>query len=137
MVLGGRRLHIRKQSLDDIAGQPQRELIHQLGAALLVLHSPQDEVVGVENARTIFDAARHPQSFVALDRADHLLMSDGPAGATERPPGSVVVTETGVGRFAQRISAGSRPAPGERNQRPSSVISPTVPARNRGPPRFS
>lgn len=47
--------------------------IHELGAALLVMHSPVDQVVGVDNARQIFDAARHPKSFIALDGADHLL----------------------------------------------------------------
>lgn len=45
----------------------------RLGAALLVMHSPNDETVGIDNARNIFDAARHPKSFVSLDGADHLL----------------------------------------------------------------
>jgi putative redox protein len=38
-----------------------------------VLHSPWDEVVGIESAGAIFQAARHPKSFVSLDTADHLL----------------------------------------------------------------
>jgi putative redox protein len=37
------------------------------------MHSPLDEVVGIENAARIFQAARHPKSFVSLDQADHLL----------------------------------------------------------------
>ena len=73
VVLAGRTFRIRRQFLDDIAAQPQAERIAQLRAALLVMHSPTDELVGIDNARRIFDTARHPKSFVALDGADHLL----------------------------------------------------------------
>ncbi|MGW4483890.1 alpha/beta hydrolase family protein [Amycolatopsis sp. NPDC004368] len=73
VLLAGRKFRIRKQFLDDIAGQPQASRIRALKAALLVMHSPVDTEVGVENARLIFDTARHPKSFVALDGADHLL----------------------------------------------------------------
>ncbi|WIX80335.1 alpha/beta hydrolase [Amycolatopsis carbonis] len=73
VVLAGRPFRIRKQFLEDIAAQPQAERIRGLKAALLVMHSPVDAEVGVENARIIFDTARHPKSFVALDGADHLL----------------------------------------------------------------
>ncbi|WP_236796139.1 S9 family peptidase [Amycolatopsis sp. GM8] len=73
VVLAGRTFCIRKEFLDDIAAQRQAERIAKLGAALLVLHSPTDELVGIANARRIFDAARHPKSFIALDGADHLL----------------------------------------------------------------
>lgn len=71
--LAGRDFCVRRGFLADIADQPQAERIHALKAALLVMHSPQDETVGVDNARQIFDTARHPKSFVALDGADHLL----------------------------------------------------------------
>ncbi|MEU0600653.1 alpha/beta hydrolase [Streptomyces sp. NPDC006393] len=71
--LGGRVFRIRREFLDDIAEQPQAARIARLGAPLLVMHAPEDELVGVENARLIFDAARHPKSFVALDGANHLL----------------------------------------------------------------
>ncbi|HWD01018.1 MAG TPA: alpha/beta fold hydrolase [Amycolatopsis sp.] len=73
VVLAGRKFRIRKQFLDDIAAQPQEERIRDLKAALLVMHSPVDLEVGVANARRIFDTARHPKSFIALDGADHLL----------------------------------------------------------------
>jgi putative redox protein len=73
VVLGGRPFCIRKGFLDDISAQPQAERIGKLGAALLVMHSPTDEMVGVDNARRIFDAAHHPKSFFAIDNADHLL----------------------------------------------------------------
>ena len=71
--LGGRTFRIQKQLLDDLEMQNQPAKIGALSAALLVMHSPTDDTVGVDNARDIFDAARHPKSFVALDGADHLL----------------------------------------------------------------
>ncbi|MCA1780855.1 MAG: alpha/beta fold hydrolase [Intrasporangiaceae bacterium] len=71
--IGGRPFVIGRDFLDDIAEQPQLERLATLPAALLVLHSPVDQIVGIDNAREIFGAARHPKSFVALDGADHLL----------------------------------------------------------------
>ena len=41
--------------------------------ALLIFHSPVDNIVGIENAAHIFQTARHPKSFISLDHADHLL----------------------------------------------------------------
>ncbi len=71
--LAGRRFRIRRGFLDDIAEQPQAERIRSLRRALLVMHAPRDEIVGIENAATIFTRALHPKSFVSLDDADHLL----------------------------------------------------------------
>lgn len=71
--LGGREFLIRKQFLDDISATRLTERLAQLRRALLVLHSPHDEVVGIENASQIFLAAKHPKSFVTLDDADHML----------------------------------------------------------------
>jgi len=71
--LAGRSFRVRREFLADVASQPHLERIANLGRALLVMHAPGDEIVGVENARKIFDAARHPKSFVSLDDADHLL----------------------------------------------------------------
>lgn len=71
--LGGRRFTIKKQFLDDIGAQRLHEQIARLRKALLVMHSPVDEVVGIDAASKIFLAAKHPKSFVSLDHADHLL----------------------------------------------------------------
>ena len=72
--LGGRPFTIRRQFLDDLDSHAaMRDRIAGLDAALLVFHSPQDQTVGIEQARHIYDAARHPKSFVSLDGADHLL----------------------------------------------------------------
>ena len=71
--LAGRRFTIRQQFLEDLRVQDLEAKIGHLGRPLLILHAPTDDVVGVENAKRIFEAARHPKSFVSLDGADHLL----------------------------------------------------------------
>jgi len=73
--LAGRTFKIKKQFLDDLASVPMRQTIRNLNRALLIFHSPVDGVVGIENASKIFQIARHPKSFISLDRADHLLMN--------------------------------------------------------------
>lgn len=71
--IGGRPFVIGRPFLDDIALQPQLRRLRELDRPLLVLHSPTDAVVSIDNARTILEAAQHPTSFIALDGADHLL----------------------------------------------------------------
>ena len=127
VCLAERTFVIRRQFLDDIADQPQQERLEELDRALLVMHSPADETVGIDNARVIFGAARHPKSFVAIDGADHLLTrrADAEFAATilaawasrylvegtptpedAGPEGLVVVAENGEGPFGQRITVG-------------------------------
>ena len=74
--LVGRKFNIKKQFLDDLRTSNMRRVIHKLNKALLVLHSPIDNAVGVQNAADIFITAKHPKSFVSLDNADHLLTRD-------------------------------------------------------------
>jgi uncharacterized OsmC-like protein/alpha/beta superfamily hydrolase len=71
--LAGRSFPITRQFIDDLEQTRMEEAIRNLGRALIVLHSPRDELVGLENAERIFQTARHPKSFVSLDTADHLL----------------------------------------------------------------
>tara|TARA_B110000503_G_scaffold136638_1_gene219352 strand:+ start:260 stop:1474 length:1215 start_codon:yes stop_codon:yes gene_type:complete len=71
--LGGRPFKIGQQFIDDISKGELFPAISNLKAALLVLHSPTDDTVGIDNASEIFLAARHPKSFVTLDNADHLI----------------------------------------------------------------
>jgi uncharacterized OsmC-like protein/pimeloyl-ACP methyl ester carboxylesterase len=71
--LGGREMVIRKSLLDDLGAQDPAETLRRLKVALLVMHAPGDQVVGIENATEIYRAAPHPKSFVSLDSADHLL----------------------------------------------------------------
>ncbi len=72
--IGGRPFTIKKQFLDDIETKSLPEVAQNLRKALLVMHSPQDTTVGIQNAEEIYVAARHPKSFVSIDGADHLLM---------------------------------------------------------------
>jgi putative redox protein len=73
VTLGAGRFRVRRQLLEDLRQQRMAERIAGLGKALLILHSPVDEVVGIDHARRIYQAAKHPKSFVSLDDADHLL----------------------------------------------------------------
>jgi uncharacterized OsmC-like protein/alpha/beta superfamily hydrolase len=127
VTLGGRRFQIDRAFIDDVLGQRQGERIAALDRPLLILHSPADEVVGIDNARRIYDHARHPKSFVALDGADHLLRRPQDAefvGAlaaawadryatpapmtaeTAEEEGTVLVEPTGEGRFQTRLRFG-------------------------------
>jgi uncharacterized OsmC-like protein/alpha/beta superfamily hydrolase len=127
--IGGRPFTIGRDFVDDARMQDLPDRVAHLRRALLVLHSPVDAVVGIDNATKIFLAARHPKSFVSLDHADHLLTrgEDADYAATviaawagrylpmaadlpaEAPDGAVLVQETGAGKFQVQISAhGSR-----------------------------
>jgi putative redox protein len=124
--LGGKPATITKQFLDDLRRQSPAETIGALRKPLLVFHSPRDTIVEIENASKIFLAAKHPKSFVSLDRADHLLTQRADAqyaatvlaawasryldplkeeAAAEAIRG-VRVAEAGEGRFAQLVQAG-------------------------------
>lgn len=71
--LGGRPFQVTSSFIDDLSAQCSPSAIRALGASLLVMHSPTDSIVGIDNAQKIYEAARHPKSFVSLDGADHLL----------------------------------------------------------------
>lgn len=71
--IGGRPFKVKKQFLEDIAEHSQEQKIKNLKRALLILHSPQDRTVAIENAAKIYHEAHHPKSFVTLDGADHLM----------------------------------------------------------------
>src|SRR5882724_4598456 len=126
VALAGRPFRIRREFLDDIAMQKLEHCLRDLRKALLVLHSPTDDLVGIENASAIFTAARHPKSFVSLSGADHLLgkradavyVAEVVAAWSERyldmvpepdetPIEGVLVAETRNGKFEQSVVAGS------------------------------
>src|SRR5258708_5178415 len=71
--LAGRPFNISSEFLDDIAQHSLMAHVAKLHKALLVMHSPTDDTVGIDNATRIFVAAKHPKSFVTLADADHLL----------------------------------------------------------------
>jgi putative redox protein len=71
--LAGRPFTIKKEFLDDLDEQNMAEIIRTLGRALLVFHSPSDEIVSVDNAARILQSAAEPRSYISLEGADHLL----------------------------------------------------------------
>lgn len=124
--LGGQNLRIGKGFLDDVAQATLTPALAKLNAALLVLHAPLDQIVGIENASAIFLGAKHPKSFVTLDDADHLLsraadasyaadviatwakryvpMAEAAAPAPATPEGVLRVTEDAANGFAQTVT---------------------------------
>lgn len=74
--LAGRSFTIKKQFLEDLEMQQLGSHIKALKPALLVMHSPRDTTVGIDNAAQIYQAAKHPKSFISLDDADHLLLKE-------------------------------------------------------------
>jgi uncharacterized OsmC-like protein/pimeloyl-ACP methyl ester carboxylesterase len=127
--LAGRPFTITRQFIDDIAEHGLMAHVANLHKALLVMHAPTDDTVGIDNATRIFVAAKHPKSFVSLAGADHLLserrdsayvadviaawasryldpvVSEETADLGEAPR-SVVVRETRNGKFQQTVSIG-------------------------------
>jgi putative redox protein len=123
--IAGRSFRIKKHFLEDLDRQNAEERIQNLGKALLVLHSPADEIVGIENAREIYDTAKHPKSFISLDDADHLLSKKEYAAyaarviaawvsryidpavpepvTTESLPGGTIRLEEGEAKYLQRV----------------------------------
>ena len=128
VLLAGRAFRIKKQFLEDISSQNTTAHIAALGTALLIMHSPRDTTVSIDNAAQIFMAAKHPKSFVSLDTADHLLTGREDAiyvaavlaawagrylGAVPDVAeaaanhGMVSVSETREGKFTQSIQIGA------------------------------
>ena len=71
--IGGRPFKIKKQFLDDLEENPLSKILNNFEKPLLILHSPQDTIVNIQNAAAIYTQAKHPKSFITLDGADHLL----------------------------------------------------------------
>ena len=101
MTLGGRPFTIGKQFVEDVQGIEIEAAVRNLNAALLVMHSPVDETVRIENASQIFGAARRPKSFVTLDNAEHLL----------RSPDDAEYAAGVIAAWAERYIDVTRPAP--------------------------
>ena len=122
--LAGRPFTVRKQLLQDISTARLETKVRALRTALLFLHSPTDDVVGIDNAGELFGWAKHPKSFLTLDQADHLLRRREDAAYAGRAiaawanryldrfspePESEAwarVMETGAGQFQQSIALG-------------------------------
>ena len=77
--IAGRAFTVSREFVESVEMHRMEHTLKRLGRPLLVMHSPVDRTVGVENARRIYDAARHPKSFISLDSADHLLTDSADA----------------------------------------------------------
>lgn len=127
--LAGRDFEIRHQFVQDIESASLETALRKLDAALLVLHAPLDEFVGIDNATALFKAAKHPKSYITLDDSDHLItrpadadyVADVIASWSSRylvladepehpdaPEGVVRVSESDADGFRQDISVGGR-----------------------------
>lgn len=73
VTLAGRPFKIKKQFLDDLESSSMINKIENLNRALLILHAPLDNTVGIDNAAELYNKAKHPKSFLSLHKADHLL----------------------------------------------------------------
>lgn len=82
--IGGKALTLKRHFVEDVRNADLRDRIHNLRRALLVMHSPTDNTVGIANASEIFQCARHPRSFVSLEGADHLLTEKDQAARAAR-----------------------------------------------------
>ena len=71
--IGGKPFTIKKQFLDDLSQMTLLKVVKAMRKSFLILHSPQDITVDIENAAELYGAAHHPKSFISLDGADHLL----------------------------------------------------------------
>ncbi len=125
VTLAGRSFTIRKDFVDDLMRHSPADNLRHLHRALLIFHATKDNIVGIENARLIYEAALHPKSFIALDGADHFLsrredatyiadmlsawamryLSVETKALPQAAAGTVVVSEAGEGIFPQLISA--------------------------------
>lgn len=123
--IGGRPFRIRQTFIDDLEKQALPGSVRDLGKALILFHAPQDTIVSIDNASELYANARHPKSFVSLDRADHLLSNNADsryvgsvlAGWAERyldtpepaqapaPPAGVVRAETPISGFKTTVSS--------------------------------
>ncbi|WP_421763987.1 alpha/beta fold hydrolase [Ekhidna sp.] len=121
--IGGRTFKMKKQFLEDLESKERNGVIKNLGKSLLIIHSPQDNIVGIENAQEIYMEAMHPKSFVSLDGADHLMSKEEDAkyagsiisgwasryievSAKEESPEGEVLTRVGEKGYTTEIISG-------------------------------
>lgn len=74
--IGGRNFTINKSFLDDLENKAYDKILEELHKPILIFHSPQDKIVPIKCAETLYKAARHPKSFISLAGANHLLTNE-------------------------------------------------------------
>lgn len=102
--LGLREFNIQKQFIDDLRQNSQQSFdLH--GKSLLVLHSPVDSVVSINEAEKIYRSVKHPKSFISLDKADHFLSNKADAEY------AAAVISSWAEKYLEYSSSGSTPNP--------------------------
>ena len=71
--IGGRPFKINNAFVEDFGKIDLPEITKALRKPILIMHSPLDTIVGIDNAQKLYHNAVHPKSFISLDDADHLL----------------------------------------------------------------
>lgn len=122
--IGGRPFELSREFLERVENTDLVAEVARLRVPLLLLHSPTDDLVGIENATVLFKAAKHPKSFVSLDGADHLLLDERDAefaatviaGWSSRylplrddwpMPDDGIVVKSGHGKFGTEVHTAS------------------------------
>ena len=71
--LAGRVFRFRHELGEDANAQNLMRSLSGLKRALRIFHALGDEIVDVDDAGRIYEAARHPKNVVSLHGADYLL----------------------------------------------------------------
>lgn len=71
--IGGRPFSITAGFVEEAREANVLGAMERLAVPKLICHSPLDDIVGIDNASRLFQAARHPKSFLSLEQANHLL----------------------------------------------------------------
>ena len=125
VVIDERKFTIRRQFLEDADRYRIVDMLPRLRKAMLFMHAPLDEIVGIDNAGRLYSAAKHPKSFISLDHGGHLLTDPRDAAYAARViaawasrfledvpvqegsnDGRVRVSEIGQGQFQNTVMAG-------------------------------
>jgi len=118
VTLGGRAFRIQKQFIDDLEKHNTLDHIGQLKKALLIFHSPMDQIVPIDEAARIYTAAKHPKSFISLDDADHLLSKKEDASYVAS------VLSTWVSRYLEEPAIRNGTIGADDMEHPSSAVPP-------------
>lgn len=107
--IGLREFNVKKQLLDDLDQYASPEHISGLKRALLVMHSPIDNIVSIDEAAKIYQAARHPKSYISLDQADHMLSNREDAEYVALTLAAWASRYLDIKRHEQEVSYGTAP----------------------------
>ena len=122
--IGGRDFQLGREFIDRTVQADLLAEVGALGVPVLILHSPTDDIVSIDHASRLFQAAKHPKSFVSLAEADHLLLQERDARFAASTiaawatrylpmrddwpmPEDGVVVRTGHGKFGTEVHTGT------------------------------